>query len=60
MIHFAPAADVTKQCWLRNSAALAFLSHCTVDDWQHFRYDDNDTPSDCEPVHLISRLGLPE
>ena len=57
-LNFAPPADVTKQCWLRNFAALAFLAHCIVDDWQHVRYDCDDTPSDCEPVHLISRLGL--
>jgi len=49
---------VTKQCCLRNFAALAFLAHCIVDDWQHVRYDGDDTPSECEPVHLISRVGL--
>jgi len=58
--HFAPPADVTKQCWLRNFAALAFLAHCIVEEWQHVRYDDDDTLSDYEPVHLILRLGLPQ
>jgi hypothetical protein len=51
--HSAPPADVTKQCWLRNSAALAFLSLCSVDDRKHVQYDDDDTSVDSEPVHLI-------
>jgi hypothetical protein len=43
---------------LRNFAALAFLAHCIVEEWQHVRYDDDDKPSDYGPVHLILRLGL--